>query len=105
MAGAPVVSLLPAGNILVRFFVPEPVLASLHRGDAVSFACDACPAGLAGTISFISPQAEYTPPLIYSESTKAKLVYRIEARPRPEQATLLTPGQPIVVRLDSARGQ
>jgi HlyD family secretion protein len=99
MAGAPVVSILPPANILVRFFVPEPSLASLHRGDAVSFACDACPPGLSGTISFISPQAEYTPPLIYSESTKAKLVYRIEARPQRDKATLLTPGQPIVVRL------
>src|SRR5262249_17756530 len=99
MAGAPVVSLLPPENILVRYFVPEPSLASLHRGDAVSLGCDACPPGLSGTISFISPQAEYTPPLIYSESTKAKLVYRVEARPRRDQATLLTPGQPIVVRL------
>jgi HlyD family secretion protein len=56
------------------------------------------PADLIGTISFISPQAEYTPPLIYSETTKAKLVYRIEARPRPEQAPLLNPGQPVEVR-------
>jgi HlyD family secretion protein len=98
VAGAPVVSLLPPGNILVRFFVPEAALASLHRGDRVMLACDVCPAGLAGTISFISPQAEYTPPLIYSESTRAKLVYRIEARPRPDQAALLNPGEPVEVR-------
>jgi len=97
-AGAPVVSLLPPHNIFVRFFVPEAALASLHRGDPVSFVCDGCPADLAGTISFISPQAEYTPPLIYSESTKAKLVYRVEARPVAEQAALLNPGQPIEVR-------
>jgi HlyD family secretion protein len=97
-AGAPVVSLLPPQNMLVRFFVPEPALASLSRGEAVEFACDSCLAGLAGTISFISPQAEYTPPLIYSESTRAKLVYLIEARPRPEQAALLSPGEPVEVR-------
>jgi HlyD family secretion protein len=97
-AGEPVVSLLPPQNIFVRFFVPEANLASLHRDDRVEFTCDGCPAGLAGTISFISPTAEYTPPLIYSETTKAKLVYRIEARPPPEQAALLNPGQPIEVR-------
>jgi HlyD family secretion protein len=97
-AGEPVVSLLPPQNIFVRFFVPEAALASLHRGDKVVFACDGCPEGLTGTISFISPTAEYTPPLIYSETSKAKLVYRIEARPPADQATFLNPGQPIEVR-------
>jgi len=97
-AGAPVVSILPPENIFVRFFVPETALSGLHRGDPVSFGCDGCQAGLAGTISFISPTAEYTPPVIYSESTRAKLVYRIEARPRPDQAALFNPGQPIDVR-------
>ena len=97
-AGAPVVSILPPENIFVRFFVPETALSGLHRGDAVWFGCDGCQPGLAGTISFISPTAEYTPPVIYSESTRAKLVYRIEARPRPEQAALFNPGQPIDVR-------
>jgi len=97
-AGAPVVSILPPGNIFVRFFVPESALSGLHRGDPVSFGCDGCPPGLTGAVSFISPSAEYTPPVIYSESTRAKLVYRIEARPRPDQAALFNPGQPIDVR-------
>ena len=97
-AGAPVVSILPPENIFVRFFVPEAALSGLHRGDPVWFGCDGCPPGLAGTISFISPTAEYTPPVIYSESTRAKLVYRIEARPRPDQEALFNPGQPIDVR-------
>jgi HlyD family secretion protein len=97
-AGAPVVSILPPENIFVRFFVPETALSGLHRGDRVSFGCDGCPRELAGTISFISPTAEYTPPVIYSESTRAKLVYRIEARPRADQAAFFNPGQPIDVR-------
>jgi HlyD family secretion protein len=97
-AGAPVVSILPPENIFVRFFVPEAALSRLHRGDAVAFDCDGCPPGLVGTISFISPTAEYTPPVIYSESTREKLVYLIEARPRPDQATLFNPGQPMEVR-------
>jgi HlyD family secretion protein len=59
-AGAPVVSILPPENIFVRFFVPEVALSGLHRGDPVWFGCDGCPPGLAGTISFISPTAEYT---------------------------------------------
>ena len=97
-AGAPVVSILPSENIFVRFFVPEVALATLHQGDPVTFGCDGCPPDLTGTISFISPQAEYTPPIIYSESTRSKLVYLIEARPRPDEAPLLNPGQPMDVR-------
>lgn len=97
-AGAPVVSLLPPENIFVRFFVPEAALAGIHRGDRVALACDACPPRLTATISFISPQAEYSPPVIYSESSRAKLVYLIEARPPPDRAALLNPGQPIEVR-------
>jgi HlyD family secretion protein len=102
-AGSPVISLLPPANIFVRFFVPESMLGSLHQGDPVALTCDACSAGLMAAISFISPQAEYTPPLIYSESSKSKLVFLIEARPPPDQAVQLNPGQPIEVRPLSAR--
>jgi len=97
-AGAPVVSLLPPGNIFVRFFVAETDLATLHHGDRVAIICDSCTSDLSGTISFIAPQAEYTPPVIYSESSRAKLVYMIEARPPPGRAALVNPGQPVTVR-------
>ena len=97
-AGAPVVSLLPPANIFVRFFVPESRLAEVHVGDRVALRCDNCPADLAGTITFIAPQAEYTPPVIYSEASRAKLVYTVEARPSPAQAQLINPGQPVAVR-------
>jgi HlyD family secretion protein len=97
-AGGPVVSLLPPGNIFVRFFVPEARLAEIHLGDRVGLSCDGCPADLTATISFIAPQAEYTPPVIYSEASRSKLVYMVEARPSPEQAVLINPGQPIAVR-------
>ena len=97
-AGAPVVSLLPPENIFVRFFIPEPALASVHQGDQVAILCDNCPADLKATVSFIAPQAEYTPPVIYSESTRGKLVFQAEARTKPSQASLLNPGQPVTVR-------
>jgi HlyD family secretion protein len=97
-AGVPVVSLLPPQNILVRFFVPETELASLHVGDRLSIGCDACAAGLTATITFIAPQPEYTPPVIYSETNREKLVYLIEAHPPPDQAVQFKPGQPVDVR-------
>ncbi len=97
-AGAPVVSLLPPPNIFVRFFIPEPELARIHVGDKVAFTCDNCPPELGGVVSFISPQAEYTPPFIYSERTRSKFVFLAEARPPPAEAALLNPGQPVTVK-------
>jgi HlyD family secretion protein len=97
-AGGAVVSLLPPENIFVRFFVPETRLAEVHGGDKVALLCDRCPADLAATVSFISPQAEFTPPVIYSEAIRAKLVYMVEARPPRPQAALINPGQPVAVR-------
>ncbi len=96
-AGAPAVSLLPPGNIFVRFFIPERELAKVHVGDKVAFSCDNCPADLVGSVAFIAPHAEYTPPFIYSESTRGKFVFLAEARAPPEQARLLNPGQPVTV--------
>jgi HlyD family secretion protein len=100
MAGGPVVSLLPPGNIKVRFFLPEPVLGRVHIGDKVALACDACPSGLTATITYIAPGAEFTPPVIYSVGTRDKLVYLLEAKPDRDPA-LLHPGQPIDVRLSA----
>lgn len=96
-AGVPVVSLLPPQNILVRFFVPETELATLHVGDQLNISCDACAPGLTANITFISPQPEYTPPVIYSENNREKLVYLIEAHPPLDRATQLKPGQPVDV--------
>ncbi len=97
-AGAPVVSLLPPENIFVRFFVPEPSLAHVHVGDTVALLCDNCRADMTGTVSYIAPQAEYTPPFIYSETTRSKFVFLAEARPKPAEAALFNPGQPVTVR-------
>ena len=97
-SGAPVVTLLPPGNVKVRFFVPETRLGAISIGQKVSVACDGC-APLTAAISFIAPQAEYTPPVIYSKESRAKLVFLVEARPAPEDAMRLHPGQPVDVTL------
>jgi HlyD family secretion protein len=98
-AGAPVVSLLPPANIKLRFFVPEAVVGSLKTGQPVSVQCSGCAAPIAARISFIAPQAEYTPPVIYSKESRAKLVFLVEAKPAPEDAARLHPGQPVDVSL------
>jgi HlyD family secretion protein len=94
----PVLSIMPPGNMKVRFFVPEAELPKLAIGDEVKVTCDNCSADLTAKIYFIATTAEYTPPVIYSLEERNKLVYLIQARPaRPDAMRV---GQPISVYLN-----
>lgn len=95
----PVLSLLEPRNIFVVFYVTEEHLASLKLGQKISFTYDGAAAPINATIRFISPTAEFTPPVIYSDKTRSKLVFRIEATLSTEDAEKLHPGQPIIVRM------
>jgi len=97
-AGAPVVSLLPPANVKIRFYVPETTVSTLRLGDAVSVHCDGCGADIAAAIRFIAPQAEFTPPVIYSRENRANLVFLVEARPSTPNPAL-HPGLPVEVAL------
>ncbi|KJC62388.1 hemolysin D [Bradyrhizobium sp. LTSPM299] len=96
-AQRPVLSIMPPGNMKLRFFVPETELPKLAIGDEVKVTCDNCAADLAAKIYFIATTAEYTPPVIYSLDERNKLVYLIQARPSRPDA--LRVGQPISVYL------
>jgi HlyD family secretion protein len=98
-AGAAVASLLPDARRRLRFFVPETAVAAIKPGDAVQATCDGCPAPIRARVDFVAPQAEYTPPVIYSRGSREKLVFRVEAVPAPDQAPALNPGLPVDVRL------
>jgi HlyD family secretion protein len=95
-AGASVVSLLPPANVKIRFYVPETIVGTLRLGDAVTVHCDGCGADIAAAIRFIAPQAEFTPPVIYSRENRANLVFLVEARPAPANPAL-HPGLPVEV--------
>jgi HlyD family secretion protein len=95
-AGAPIVSLLPPANVKIRFYVPEPIVGTLRIGDAVDVRCDGCGAPINAKIRFIAPQAEFTPPVIYSKENRASLVFLVEARPDAFNAAL-HPGLPVDV--------
>lgn len=101
-AGKPVLALLAPDKIKVIFFVPEPLLNHLKPGTAVSVTCDNCKTPVTANITYISTQAEYTPPIIYSNEERQKLVFRVEAYPEQDINTLkLHPGQPVSITLST----
>ncbi|MGC4072863.1 MAG: HlyD family efflux transporter periplasmic adaptor subunit [Nibricoccus sp.] len=98
-AGQPVVSLLPAENLKVRFFVPEEKLSTLRAGQTIRVSITGRDAPLEARISYLSPKPEYTPPVLYNRENRAKLVFLIEALFSADVARDLHPGQPIDVSL------
>lgn len=101
--GRPVVALLPPGNLKIRFFAAQGDLPAISFGGTVNVSCDGCEKGLTATVSFIARSAEFTPPVIYSQDERAKLVFMIEAR--PQQPEKFRVGQPVSVSLANAAPQ
>ena len=95
---APVVSMLPDGAVKLTLYLPEPALSSVKVGSMLDVHCDGCKPGLQARVSYVSPDPEFTPPVIYSLETRQKLVYLIEAKPVGD-TTRLQPGQIVDVRL------
>jgi HlyD family secretion protein len=97
-AGTPVVQLLPPENVKIRFFVPQAQVAQIAVGQRVRVTCDGCTPTTA-TVRYISPRAEFTPPVIYSREQRARMVFMIEARPAGDLAQLRV-GQPVDIALE-----
>jgi len=98
-AGQPVLSLLPPEYIKVRFFVPESDLGKLQIGTPLSVNSDGLERSLPAKVSFVSPKAEYTEPIIYSRENRNKLVFLVEASLAANDAVKLHPGTPIEVTI------
>ena len=99
--GQPVVSLLPAINIRVRFFVPATKLSAVPIGAKVTIEDSGSKQTLPARVTYISPQAEYSPPELYNRDNREKLLFMIEATPTttPEK---LHPGLPVDVVVDES---
>ena len=94
--GAAVLTVRPKGREFVRFYVPQADLSKFRVGSVVHVGCDGC-TGQTARVRFISPEAEFTPPVIYSVKERQKLMFLIEATPEKPEA--LHAGQPVDVKL------
>ncbi len=98
-SGQPVAALLTAAQTRFIFFVPETMLPQIYLGEVVSVTCDSCHKSFPAVIHYISPVAEYTPPVIYSRESNYKLVYQVKAEPSLTDALFFKPGQPVYITL------
>jgi len=93
--GQPVFRLLPDDAIHAVIFIPEAEIANWPVGTRLNISCSSCAAGLQAEIRRIDAAPSFTPPVIYSENERNRLVFRAEANfldtPPP-------PGTPLTFR-------
>lgn len=94
-AGTPVLALLPANALKVRFYVPEAERAGFSIGDGFEVSCDGCDDGITARLSYLSADPQFTPPVIYSRDERNRLTFLAEAV--IEDGAALPPGQPVTV--------
>lgn len=98
-SGSAVVSLLSPENIKIRFFIPQNELEKFAEGKKISFSCDGSEVNSEAIVSFIAKEAEYTPPVIYSNEARQKMVFMVEARPKNYETPCLHPGLPVNIEV------
>ena len=82
-----------------NLFVPEPAVPRLTIGQAALVFTDAGGAGLPGTVTFVSPQAEFTPRNVQTAEERSMLVYRIKVAVDNRDG-VLKPGMPVDASLE-----
>ena len=90
----PVVSIVDLDHAWANIYVDEPVMPRLRLGQPATVFNDAGGPGLKGTVTFISPKAEFTPRNVQTAEERSKLVYRIKVSVDNSQG-ILKQGMPV----------
>jgi HlyD family secretion protein len=98
---SPVIYFLPKTGIKVKFFVPQPLLSQIKRGQEIKVQIDGAPKPFLAKIQFISEKVEYNPPVIYTNELRDKLLFMVEAVPKDPLE--LKPGQPVTIEIDNGK--
>ena len=98
-AGTPVLTLAQLDEVWVKTYVPETQLGRVRLGQNAQVISDTYPGkSYPGSVTFISPEAEFTPKNVQTREERVKLVYRIKVTLKnPNQE--LKPGMPVDVIL------
>jgi HlyD family secretion protein len=98
MRGTPLVVITDLDHAWANLFVPEPVIPRVKLGQPAAVRTDAGGQALSGTITFISPKAEFTPRNVQTAEERSKLVYRIKVSV-DNRAGVLKSGMPVDAEL------
>jgi HlyD family secretion protein len=96
--GAPIAVVTDLDHAWANLFVPEPLVPRVKLGQAAMVFTDAGGQGIPGTVTFISPRAEFTPRNVQTAEERSKLVYRIKVSV-DNSAGVLKQGMPVDAEL------
>jgi HlyD family secretion protein len=96
--GSPIAVITDLDRAWANVFVDEPMVPRLRLGQPATVYTDAGGEGLPGTLTFISPRAEFTPRNVQTAEERSKLVYRVKVGVDNSQG-ILKQGMPVEVVL------
>ena len=100
-AGQVVYALALERPVQVRAYIPEPQLGRVRVGMPARIVTDSSPTPIEGTLTFISPTAEFTPKQVQTEDLRTDLVYRARILVEDDRDGRLKNGMPVTVLMDS----
>jgi HlyD family secretion protein len=95
---APIVVITDLDHAWANVYVDEPLIPRLRLGQPATVFTDAGGAGVPGTVSYISAQAEFTPRNVQTADERSKLVYRVKVSV-DNRSGLLKTGMPVEAEL------
>jgi HlyD family secretion protein len=96
--GMPLVVVTDLDRAWANLFVPEPMVPRVTIGQAATVLTDAPGVTLEGTVTYVSPNAEFTPRNVQTADERSKLVYRIKVTVDNREG-ILKPGMPVDAEL------
>ena len=101
---APIVVVTDLDHAWADVYVDEPAVPNLRLGQAATVFTDAGGPGIPGTVTFISPKAEFTPRNVQTAEERSKLVYRIKVTVDNRKG-ILKEGMPVEAELPLQAGK
>ena len=98
--GMPVAVISDLDHAWANVYVDEPLVPALRLGQSATLVTDGGQR-LAGTLTYISPRAEFTPRNVQTAEERSKLVYRIKVSVDNKEG-ILKPGMPVEADLGPA---
>jgi HlyD family secretion protein len=102
-AHVPIVVITDLDHAWANVYVDEPIVPQLKIGQPAVLITDAGQR-LDGSITFISPKAEFTPRNVQTAEERSKLVYRIKVT-ADNKSGVLKPGMPVEAELTGTRSK
>jgi HlyD family secretion protein len=99
---APLVVITDLDHAWANVYVDEPSVPRLNVGQPATLFTDAGGAGIAGRVSYISAQAEFTPRNVQTAEDRSKLVYRVKISADNHDGVLKA-GMPVEAEIPYAR--